>query len=222
MANVQAMIEAVKAGDLAGVQTLLDGDATLVNAHAGSGESAVLLATYYGHSAVADLLVARGAELSLFEAAAVGRLERVSALAAADSALINAFSPDGFTPLGLAAFFGRAGVVDYLLARGAQVNLASRNGLKVMPLHSSVAAQNLAISQALLEHGAQVNATQQDDYTPLHEAAQNGQLEMIRLLLAHGADTAARKAGGEMPAETAQKAGHTEAAALIRNSHSTQ
>ena len=60
-----------------------------------------------------------------------------------------------------------------------QVDVPSRNGLCVMPLHSAVAAQNLLISQALLEHGAPVNAPQQEGYMPLHEAAQSGQLEMI-------------------------------------------
>jgi ankyrin repeat protein len=216
MPEGEALIGAVKAGDLQQVQALLDAAPALVNAHAGSGESAVLLAAYYGHKAIAELLVSRGADLTVFEAAAIGSVARVTALVSADSTLVNAFSPDGFTPLGLAAFFGHADVVAYLLAQAAQVNLASRNQLHVMPLHSSVAAQNLAISQALLEHGAPVNAAQQDGYTPLHEAAQNGQLEMIQLLLLYGADVTIRKADGETPAETALKAGHPEAAALIR------
>jgi ankyrin repeat protein len=220
VSNVQEMVDAVKAGDAEQVKTLLDADPALLNARAGSGESVVLLATYHGHKAIADLLVSRGADLTIFEAAAVGQCARVTALATLDPALINAFSPDGFTPLGLAAFFGHADVVDYLLAQGAQVDVPSRNGLHVMPLHSAVAAQNLLISQALLEHGAPVNVPQQEGYTPLHEAAQNGQLEMIRLLLAHGADAVAHKADGETPAETALKAGHPEAAALIEGGHS--
>jgi uncharacterized protein len=215
----QEMVAAVKAGDLEQVKQLLDTDPTLVNSIAESGESVTLLAAYHGHMAVADLLVSRGADLTIFEAAATGQLARLTTLASGAPALINAFSPDGFTPLGLAAFFGHVDVVNYLLANGAQVNVASRNGLMVMPLHSAVAAQNLVITLALLEHGAAVNAPQQEGYTPLHEAAQNGQLDMIWLLLAHGADGMSRKGDGETPAETALKAGHPDAAALIHQRH---
>jgi ankyrin repeat protein len=219
VSDVQALIDAVKAGDSGQVQALIDADPTLVNTHADSGESAVLLAAYYGHRDIAELLVLRGANLTVFEASAIGQAARVEALLAHDPSLVNAFSPDGFTPLGLAAFFGHADVVDYLLAQGAQVNVPSRNGLSVMPLHSAVAAQNLEISHTLLAHGAAVNATQQDGYTSLHEAAQNGQLDMIHLLLAYGADPVARKADGETPAQTALKAGHPDAAKLIEDGH---
>lgn len=215
MASEQEMIAAVKAGDMNAAQALLDANPSLVNAHAESGESAVLLATYYGKRAMADLLLSRGAELTVFEAAAVGKLERVQTLTQADPTLINAFSPDGFTPVGLAAFFGHLDAVRYLLQNGAEVNVISRNTLKVMPIHSSVAGQHLEITRALLEHGAQVNVTQQDDYTPLHEAAQNGQVAMIRLLMAYGADPALRKTDGETPADTARKHNHPDAAAEI-------
>ena len=109
VSDVQALIDAVKAGDSGQVQALIAADPTLVNAHADGGESAVLLATYYGHRDIADLLVLRGANLTVFEASAVGQVARVEALLAQDPALVNAFSPDGFTPLGLAAFFGHAG-----------------------------------------------------------------------------------------------------------------
>ena len=47
----------------------------------------------------------------------------------------------------------------------------------LMPLHSAVANRNVAIARMLVEHGADVNAAQQDDFTPLMEAAQNGDLE---------------------------------------------
>ncbi len=216
MATEQELIAAVRAGDVSQVAGLVTENPALANAHAESGESAVLLATYYGHRAIADLLIARGASLSFFEAAATGRTERVEKYLRADSALVNTFSPDGFTVLGLAAFFGHAALVDLLLANGAQVNVSSRNPLKVMPLHSSVAARQLGISRALLEHGANVNAAQQDDYTPLHEAAGNGDIKMIELLFAHGADTTAQLTNGLTPFDTAMKAGHIAVAELIQ------
>jgi ankyrin repeat protein len=215
MANEQELIAAVRAGDITRITSLIITTPALVNAHADSGESAVLLATYYGYYDIADLLIIYGAALTFFEATAAGKRAQVQEYLRADPALINTFSPDGFTALGLAAFFGHAALVDLLLANGEQVNVSSHNPLNVMPLHSSVASRQLGISRALLDHGADVNATQQEDYTPLHEAAQNGDIEMIKLLLAHGANTTARIASGETPRESALKNGHTAAAELI-------
>ena len=94
---------------------------------------------YYGQPAVGNLLVARGATLDVFSAAAAGQLEKVQELVAAEPDLANAYAEDGFQPLGLAAFFGHADVVRFLLAHGSQVNSPSRNDQHVMPLHSAVA-----------------------------------------------------------------------------------
>jgi ankyrin repeat protein len=85
-----------------------------------------------------------------------------------------------------------------------------------MPLHSAVAGQHLAISQLLIEHGADVNAVQADDFTPLQEAAQNGQIAMIDLLLDHGADCHAANQQGQTAYDIAQAHGHAEAAARLK------
>jgi ankyrin repeat protein len=209
------VIAAIRAGDVARVTSLIGENPALVNAHAKSGESAVLLATYHGNRALADLLIAHGATLSFHEAAATGRLELVQQYLKDEPDLIDTFSPDGFTALGLAAFFGHAALVDILLANGAKVNISSRNPLNVMPLHSSVASRQYGITKALLDHGADVNAKQQEDYTPLHEAAQNGDLETVALLLARGANIEARNTNGSTPLETALKAGHAHIAELL-------
>jgi ankyrin repeat protein len=128
----------------------------------------------------------------------------------------NAFTADGFTPLGLAAFFGQADAARTLLDHDADPNIASQNAMRVAPLHSAVAAQRLDISAELLRRGADVNAVQADDFTPLHEAAQNGQVAMIELLLAHGADLTARKSDGQTPLDVAEAHGQAAAAALLR------
>ena len=192
------LFKAIQTGDLPQVTALLDRDARLVNARDENGLSAVLFATYHGQPAIAQLLVARGARLSIFEASAVGQLDRVNELVKTQPDLVNAYAEDGFQPLGLASFFGHANVAEFLLDHGAEVNSPSRNAQQVMPLHSAAAGQHLAIVQALLAHGANPNARQAEDFTPLHAAAQNGQIEMVELLLAHGADANA-KANGKTP-----------------------
>ena len=56
-----------------------------------------------------------------------------------DPSLANAWAEDGFQPLGLASFFGHVEAARLLVERGAEVNSASRNDFKVMPLHSAAA-----------------------------------------------------------------------------------
>lgn len=211
-----AFFQAIRAGDRVQVERLLAERPALVEARDPQGVSAPLVALYHGEPAIAELLASAGAQLDVFDAAALGRVEALRVLLAADPALARAVASDGFSPLGLAAFFGQAEAAHLLLEAGADPNLASHNAMRVSPLHSAVAAQQLAISEDLLRHGADVNARQADDFTPLHEAAQNGQLAMIELLLAHGADLGARKSDGQTPLDLAEAHGHTEAAALLR------
>lgn len=181
-------LEAVKAGDEEKVGYMLDLNPELLNAQSITGVSAPLLAIYYGHPDIEKLFDSRGREFDIFEAAAIGKEERVKEIIRDTPDQANAYAKDGFQPLGLASFFGHTEVVKYLLSAGAEVNSTSKNENHVMPLHSSVARQNLEITRILLNHGADVNAAQADDFTPLHEAVQNGQVDMVQLLLDYGAD----------------------------------
>jgi ankyrin repeat protein len=187
-----------------------------VNAKDGNGVSAILLAIYYGRPEIAEVLIDRGAQLDGFEAAAAGRVDRMRALLEEDAALANACAPDGFQPLGLASFFGHKPVVDLLLSYDAEVNSASKNRQRVMPLNSAVAGGHTEIARMLLERGADVNARQAGDFAPLHGAAQNGQMEMVELLLAFGADKGAQSAKGQTPRSIALENGHDEVANLLR------
>jgi ankyrin repeat protein len=152
--------------------------------------SDVLQAVYRGDRDEAERL-AGGRELDVFEASALGRTERVRELVDADPSLANAWADDGFQPLGLASFFGQPETARVLVEQGADVNSASRNQMKVMPLHSAAAAQDPhvrhEIAELLLEAGADPNARQQDDYTPLMAADQHGDARLRELLVAHGA-----------------------------------
>jgi ankyrin repeat protein len=213
--------DALKAGDVVQVETLLGRHPTLVSARHDSGLSAVLWATYHGQASLARLLVSRGAELTFFEAAAVGTLDRISAWLREEPALLNTPAPDGFSALGLAAFFGHTEVLSLLLSQGANPNAASENPTHVTPLHSAVAHRraevSLSMARALLEHGANPNLKQQGGYTPLHQAAHHGQDPMIELLLSHGADVSATTESGQTPLQLAEKAGHVSTAELLRS-----
>jgi ankyrin repeat protein len=153
--------------------------------------SELLHAIYRGDQARADELLAADPELDVFEAAAVGRTERLGDLLDKDPSLANAWAEDGFQPLGLASFFGHVDAARLLVERGAEVNSASRNDFKVMPLHSAAATGDpevrYELAKLLLEHGADPNARQQDDFTPLMAADQHEDERLRLLLVEHGA-----------------------------------
>jgi ankyrin repeat protein len=210
------LFAAIRAGERAQVEALLAERPALAETRNDLGVSAPLYSLYVNEPEIAKVLADRVRDLSVFEAAALGRGEALLGLLASDPALANAVAPDGFSPLGLAVFFGQRDAGRALLAAGANPSAPSRNAMRVAPLHSAVAAQRVDIAADLLRHGAEVNATQADDYTPLHEAAQNGQMEMIALLLQHGADTRARLSDGRTPRELAEAHSKSAAAARLR------
>lgn len=186
------LADAIKQNDNARVETILAADPALVNAKTEDGISMVMLALYYGRNDIAKSLVTHNAQLDLFDAAALGDVDRARGWLAMQPQLANTIAPDGFTALGLASFFGHLHVVDALLEYHADPNIAAQNAMRVAPLHSAVAGNHFAVAAKLVEAGANVNAVQADGFTPLMGAAQNGNAELTRLLLDHGADRNAR------------------------------
>jgi ankyrin repeat protein len=209
------MFDAIDAGDEARLTELLATEPGLAGERDNDGVSAVLHARYRdNHDAVAQLL-ATHPELDSFDAAGLGRPDRLAELLARDRSLATAFSSDGFTGLHLAAFFGQVDTARLLIAHSASPNVVSRNALQVMPLHSAAAGSHVGVARLLVAAGADVNATQLHGYRPLHAAAQNGNAELTELLRAAGADPAARNDSGQSAADLATAAGHRDIATRL-------
>ena len=214
----QEFLSAVTQGDVLRVKDMLSKDPSLVQARDDRGVSAILKAAYYGRKEVLAVMLASRTELNVFEAAATGRTDRVRLLISTNSELINAFSSDGFTPLGLAVFFGHRDAVEALLSAGADVNLASRESMKVTPLQSAAASRRLEIARILIAHGANVNTSQPDTgFTALHEAASNGDIEFAKLLLEQGANINAKMTDGKTPLAFALEQKQAEMATFLRS-----
>lgn len=177
--------------------------------------SAILAALYHQKPDEADRLARDAAALTIWEAAALGRDDRVRQALEGDPALVDAYSPDGNTPLGLAAFFGKPATVRLLLERGADVSAVARNYMKVQPLHAAVAGRSAEAVALLLERGADPNARQQVGYTPLMGAAGAGREDLVDLLLRHGADPALASDDGKTAASIAREHTHEALAARL-------
>ncbi len=206
---------AVKQGDQDEVQSFLRETPNLVHKKE-NGISPILLAIYHGHPELAELLAEKTITLTIFEAAAIGKRAHIVRILAHDPELVNAYSDDGFQPLGLACTFGHREVAEYLVGAGARVNSPSTNTLKVTPLHSAAASGHSAIVKLLLDNNADPNVTQQGDFTPLHAAAQNGNVNSIRDLLLNGADAHAKSTEGKTALDYATEAGKTEAVNVLK------
>src|SRR5437879_2507899 len=216
MSEQKAFFEAIRAGDLAAVKSLIADDALLASAKNDSGVSGILAAIYMGRGEIRDFLIANGAELGLPEAAAIGQLARVRELIEKHHAQANSFSPDGFPVVALAAFLGHREVVEYLAAHGADIKAAATNGSGYNALTGPVTGGHVAVAQWLLEHGADSNYRYSGGYSPLLTAAANGRLDIAKLLLAHGADPQATTNDGKSPLSLAKERNHSEIAALFQ------
>jgi len=214
--RIPQLFDAIKAGDLERVKALVSADAALASARDESGESAILTAVYHRQKEIANLLVARGAVLTLFEACAAGELDAAERLIAASPDAVRAHSHDGWTPLHLTAFFGHARIAELLLSHGADVAARSKNASANTPLHAALAANQKMTAGLLLGAGADVNAADAGGWRPLHLAAANGNLDSMKALVAQGADLAATNAEGVTPLALAEQKGHREAAAFLQ------
>lgn len=215
MPGVEEMVAAVKAKDLGLAERLLAQDPSLAHAKLVTGESMLLLAAYHHAKPLIELFLMRGARPNLWEAAAIGRLDRVRELLNANAASVNAQSHDGWTPLHLAAHFGQKEVAAYLLSKGAAVDARSTNALANTPLHAAVAGGQRTCVALLLQNGADPNATYLEGLAPLHVAASNGDDASARLLLGAKARPDPQGPEGKTPLDIAREKGHERVARLI-------
>src|SRR5579862_6802549 len=111
-----------------------------------------------GDSSQVAALVAADPSLAIFAASIQGDTAQIEQLLAGNRSLVSAVSSDGWTPLHLAAFFGKIDAARLLLNKGAEVNARSANPMRNMPLHAAAAGRHAAIAQLLLERGASPNA----------------------------------------------------------------
>jgi uncharacterized protein len=205
------------AGDAAGLADLLHRRPDLAAARDGDGVSLVLQARYRGADEAVAAVLAAGAPLDAFDAAGVGKTERLASAVADDPQVVHARSADGFTALHLAAFFGHVDAARLLLDHGADPAAVADNPMRVQPLHSAVAGRHAELTAMLVESGAPVNVAQRGGWTPLHAAAQHGDEGLVDLLLAAGADPGALADDGRSPADMAEAAGHPALAARLRS-----
>ena len=102
----------------------------------------------------------------------------------------------GLRPLHLAAENDHVQVVEFLLAKGANVNATERE-MANTPLHVAAYKGHTQIAELLLSKGADINAQNKNGSTPLYEAVLWGRMRMVEVLIAKGADVNTKDSDGE-------------------------
>ena len=129
--------------------------------------------------------VSRFAGSALFVAVLQGNMDAVEALLDAGADPNAKQSPEGSTPLGVAANRGWESIVRLLLKRGAKVDGPART--LQTPLHLAAREGNTAVVRILLDAGASRTALDFERKTPFERADQGGHLAVMRLLYARPA-----------------------------------
>jgi len=213
----EELFEAIEAGDVGGVDAILDADPSCASARDATGVSALMRAVYRFDKPLIDT-VKRGVDtLDGFEAAAFGDVDRLTVLLEEEPPLLTSYSGDGFTALHLAAFFGRHEAAELLIERGAEVDAFGRGWMTGTALHSAVSRLQSEVVRILLEAGANANVRQSAGWTPLHAAAMNGDLASVDLLLEAGADPTAANDEGRTVTDLANESGDEATAGRIRS-----
>jgi len=158
------LFEASAAGEIERVERLLDGasESAPINAHSADGWTPLHFAAFFGHTKIAEALLAHGADVAA-----------------------RSHNPNGNTPLHAALAGNHAFVAGVLLGGGADVNAADAAGWR--PLHLAAANNNLDAIKTLIAQGADVTAANGEGKTALSLAQEKNHREAAAFLRRHGA-----------------------------------
>lgn len=213
-AREPSVFDLIRAGSMEMLQTRLRQTPAVVSETSPEGLTPLMYAAYLERAEMVNFLRRNKSSLSFFEACIVGDVATLRA-ALNRGQSVNLRSPDGFTPMGLAAFFRQQEIVRMLADAGADINAKSTNTQQVGPLHAAVARSDLSIIQLLLLRGADPNLPQQNLVRPLHDAAASGNVPAVAMLLMFGADAKAKTEDGRTAADLARIKGHADLAARL-------
>ncbi|XP_065883611.1 poly [ADP-ribose] polymerase tankyrase-2-like [Dysidea avara] len=196
----------------------------------------------YGHYEVTELLLKHGANVNatdmwkftpLHEAAAKGKYEMCKLLLkhGADPTKQNR---DKKTPLDLvtdkegdladllkgnvalleAAKKGNLTKVKKLCNDG-NINCTDDQGRNSTPLHLAAGYNHHEVAEYLLQHGAEVNATDKGGLIPLHNASSYGHMDIAQLLIKHGSKINVMDRWKFTPLHEAAQKGRTQLCSLL-------
>jgi uncharacterized protein len=135
--GVHGLYTALQEGSLKAAETLVAWPKTNVEWRTPQDESPLMMAALKGHTEMVRKLIARGADVNkpgwtpLHYAATNGHL-KIMEILLEEHAFIDAQSPNGTTPLMMAAHYGTPAAVKLLLEAGADTQMKNELGLSAV------------------------------------------------------------------------------------------
>jgi ankyrin repeat protein len=152
MPSVSTIFELIDTGDAQGVRDLLAFDPAAAAGHDENGLTVLMRAAYRGGD-VFEAVRAANPPLEPFDRIMVGESTGLPEP--------DAWTPDGFTPLHIAAFARNVEAARALLEAGADPNvIATASFARVTPLGTCAFAGATEVAELLLAHGADPSITE--------------------------------------------------------------
>ena len=191
------LTDAVRADCSEGLlQTIIDHGAS-VNATDKYNATALMIACHLSHANAIHVLLKAGSDVNIADkngmtclmyAVAAHSSEEVLQAILDHAAEVNATDKDNATALILACQMGHVDAIHVLLKVGFDANIAYKNGNTCL-MYAVREDCSEEVLQALVDHGADVNATSKDNYTALIVALGKRHVDAIKVLLKAGSDT---------------------------------
>jgi len=183
------VVAAAAAGDLEGLQTLVQDDNKVLHERDWDDLTALIAAASGGHLKIVQYLVASGLDVNAHDKDGITALHEASVLGHLDickylleqGATLEQTSQTGVTALWLASSSGQTKTMEFLLEQGADASIERQNG--VTALHTAAVGGHTDSISLLLQHKATPQALDKDGLTPLINAAEKGSTESLQLLL---------------------------------------
>jgi ankyrin repeat protein len=175
-----------------------------------------------------------------FDAIRAGDRDRVSAMIAADKALLSAQDENGLGAFTAAKYSGKNEIAALLLEKGVDLDIFAacmagagdrvsqlvKGDQKLIqsyshdgwtPLHLACFFNQPAIAESLIQNGAEVQALSRNPMqnVPLHAASAGRSRESVRILIEYGADVNATQEGGWTALHAASQNGDVEMVQLL-------
>lgn len=203
--EVIAVLQAAEQGDLSKLNHLLERNPSLAQAkdeRPGKAKATALhYAAWSGHQEIAELLLAYGADINLYDetydAPPIGWAGENGQKAMFNFLLAKGAKLD----IGQAAAYGDLGLVQRLVTENPDlVNFGTKQPSQGWsPLWQAAFWQRGEIVEYLLTQGADIHATTRRGETPLHAAVMGGNRTIVDRLLRQGADVNTRAENGLTP-----------------------
>ena len=157
----ESIFDACTDGNYKTVEKILQENATWVDSTISGTATPLIIASYYGHDSIVELLLQNNAD-------------------------INYRIPNSGNSLQYALFRNHSSIIQLLIDKGIDVNNPGRN--KQTPLHMALSRRAYKICDALMAANCDINAQYANGNTALHYSIENNLDSISKVLIDAGAD----------------------------------